>query len=99
MIHDLSLTRHAEARMRQRGIRNPDIELLIQLGERVADDALLLTRRRAAQEIARLRCRIQQIERLCGTRLIIAEGKVITVYHEFRPVSRGKRAKRNRRKQ
>ena len=97
MIFDLSLTRHAETRMRQRGIRDADVNLLFEVGERVSDDALQLTRRRAVQEITKLRRKIQQIERLCGTKLILEEGTLITVYHEHRSANPAKRSKRNRR--
>ena len=97
MIFDLSLTRHAETRMRQRGIRDADVNLLFEVGERVSDDVLQLTRRRAVQDITKLRRKIQQIERLCGTKLILEEGTLITVYHEHRSANPAKRSKRNRR--
>lgn len=98
MIHDIALTNHAEQRMRQRGIRDADIGLLLTVAERVSEDALLLTRQRAAREIERRRREIQQLERLRGTRLIIEDGALVTVYHEHRSGNRAKRAFRNRRK-
>ncbi|WP_171206761.1 DUF4258 domain-containing protein [Ruegeria sp. HKCCA0235A] len=97
MIHDLSPTRHAETRMRQRGIRDVDVYLLFEVGERVSEDAFQLTRRRAAHEITKLRRKIQQIERLRGTKLIVEEGTLITVCHEHHSANPDKRSKRNRR--
>ena len=97
MIHDLSLTCHAETRIRQRGIRDADVDLLFEIGEWVSDDALQITRRCANHEITKLRHKIQQIERLCGTKLILEEGTLITVYHEHRSANPARRSKRNRR--
>ena len=98
MIHDLSLTRHAETRMRQRGLRDADVNLLLEVAECVSDDALLLTRQRAASEIERRRREIQQLERLCGAKLIIEDGTLVTVYHDYRSPDRTKRTTRYRRK-
>lgn len=47
---ELSLTRHAEARMRQRGYKDDDVDLVFRVGTRVADDAFLLTDKDAARE-------------------------------------------------
>ena len=98
MIHGIALTNHAEQRMRQRGIRDADVSLLLKVAEPVSDDALLLTRQKAAREIERRRREIQQLERLRGTRLIIEDGALVTVYHEFRSGRRARRTLRNRRK-
>lgn len=38
-MFDLQITRHADVRMRQRGFRNADIDLVLAEATRVADDA------------------------------------------------------------
>jgi len=96
MMHDLPLTRHAEARMRQRGFRNADIGLVLSAATRVADDAFLLTDKDAAREIARRRREIQHLERLRGTKIIVEGGEVITLYHFDGKPSRATTRKRRR---
>ncbi len=92
MIYNIARTNHAEQRMRQRGIRDVDLRLLLKVAEPVSEDALLLTRQRAAREIERRRREIQQLERLRGVRLIIEDGALITVYHAYRAQHRARRA-------
>lgn len=78
---DLHLTRHGETRMRQRGYRNADLDLVLSSATCVADDAFLLTNRDAGREIARRKREIQQLERLRGSKMIIKGGTLITLYH------------------
>ena len=65
-MHDLRFTQHAETRMRQRGFRNADVDLVLSVATRVADDAFFLSDRDAAREIGRCRRKIQQLERQWG---------------------------------
>lgn len=95
-MNDLSFTRHAETRMRQRGFRNADIGLVLSVATRVAEDAFFLSDKDAAREIERRRREIQQLERLRGTKLIVEGENVITLYHSDRKQSRGAN-RRNRR--
>lgn len=78
---DLELTRHGEARMRQRGYRDADVALVLNAATRVADDAYLLTNQDAAREIARRKREIQQLERLRGSKIIVEGTTLITLYH------------------
>lgn len=78
---DLRLTDHAEARMRQRGFRKADVDLVLRVATRVSDDAFFLTDKDAAREIERRRREIQQLERLRGSKLIVEGGSLITLYH------------------
>lgn len=95
-MNDLSFTRHAETRMRQRGFRNADIGLVLSVATRVAEDAFFLSDKDAAREIERRRREIQQLERLRGTKLIVEGENVITLYNSDRKQSRGA-SRRNRR--
>ena len=57
----LILTRHAETRMSQRGVRREDIGLILLFGTQIAPDAWLMTRADADREIAALKRTIKQM--------------------------------------
>jgi hypothetical protein len=77
---DHTITAHAEARMRQRGLHDTDLELIIATATQVAPDAYLLTRADAEREIARRKFEIQRIERLRDWKIVISGGTVLTCY-------------------
>lgn len=85
---ELRLTRHAEVRMRQRGFRKVDIDFVVSVATRVADDAYVLTNKDAAREIERRKREIQQIERLRGSKIIMEGGALITLYRVNAPSRR-----------
>jgi len=78
---NICLTHHAEVRMRQRGFRKADIDLVLSVATRVADDAFLLTNQDAAREIERRKHEIQQLERLRGSKIIVEGDALVTLYH------------------
>lgn len=78
---DLHLTHHAEVRMRQRGFRKSDVDLVLSVATRVADDVFFLTDRDAAREIEQRKREIQQLERLRGSRIIVEGNALVTLYH------------------
>lgn len=96
-MQTLRFTRHAEARMRQRGFRNVDIALVLQVATRVSDDAYILRDKDAIREIERRRREIQQLERLRGTKLVVEGPAVVTIHHSDRKPIRSD-SKRRRRK-
>lgn len=79
-MSELQLTHHAKARIRQRGYREDDVDLVFRVGTRVADDAFLLTDKDAARAIQKLKHEIQQLERLRGSKVIVEGETLITVY-------------------
>jgi len=81
---EISMTAHAQRRKQQRGFRNADISIVLQIATQVAPDAYMLTRADAAFEIAKRKGEIQQLERLSGSKIIIAGDTVITCYHAYR---------------
>jgi len=93
---DLHFTVHAESRMRQRGFRKADVDLVIGIATPVATDAFFFTDKDAAREIERRRREIQQLERLRGSKVIIKDGTVITLYHTDQKPSRMGGRKRRR---
>lgn len=93
---ELSLTRHAEARMRQRGYKDEDVDLVFRVGTRVADDAFLLTDKDAARAIRKRKQEIQQLERLRGSQVIVERETLITLYHTtMRPRRRNRKSWRH----
>jgi hypothetical protein len=79
---ELTLTRHAEVRLRHRGLCNADAALLRNVATPLAgdDDAWFLTNTDAAREITRRKREIQQLERLRGVKIVIAGDAVVTAY-------------------
>ncbi|MDV7145636.1 hypothetical protein R3X27_23380 [Tropicimonas sp. TH_r6] len=77
----LTLSRHAEARMRQRGLRDDDLSLVLEVASAVTSNAFILTDKDVTNEIRRLKRRIQRVERLRGTKVVVAEDTVVTAYH------------------
>lgn len=78
---DLQFTHHAEVRMRQRGFRKADVDLVLSVATRVADDAFFLTDQDAAREIERRKREIQQLERLRGSKIVVEGDALVTLYH------------------
>lgn len=78
---DHVLTRHAEARMRQRGLRGADLGLLLEAATPVAPDAYLMTDADVDREIARRKGEIEQLGRLRGCKAVVAGDVVVTLYH------------------
>lgn len=78
---DLHLTRHGAVRMRQRGFRPSDLDLVLDVATQAAEDAYILTNQDADREIAKRKAEIQQLERLRGSKFIIEGGALITLYH------------------
>jgi len=77
----LDLTRHAEQRLRQRGLRECDLEFVLRHGSHLGD-AVVLTNKDAEAAIAERRREIARLTRLRGTAVFTKESAVVTV---FRP--------------
>ena len=73
------LSRHAEKRMRQRGLRNSDIDLINQCASLIGGD-LFLSRKDVAREIHRRKQEIQALERLSGKKIALAGETIVTCY-------------------
>ena len=79
----LHLTRHASARMQQRGARQHDIWLLAQFTDQEtngrADCRICTLSRRSAAELREAGYSQQVIDRLCRKRLVMNGSTVVTV--------------------
>lgn len=94
MMPPLSATfsHHARARMQQRGIPSERVERLLAYGREVHDrhGAVIVYFDRAARkraERARAAPR-EELDRLAGVYLVIADGVIATVGHRYRRVRR-----------
>jgi len=92
----LKLTHHAQVRIRQRGFREDDADLVFRVGTRVADDAILLTSKDVARAIQNRKQEIQKLERLRGSKVIVEGETLITIYHETQRRRPGSRSKSRR---
>jgi hypothetical protein len=88
-------TPHTNVRMRQRGLRDADLELVMSSATRVAADAYLMTASDVAREIAERKREIQRLERLRGLKVVVAGDAIVTVYHA-RPNDRRRTLRKGR---
>lgn len=80
MMSSHHLTRHAELRLRQRGFRPSDMDVLLGIASQVTRDSYVLMEKDVASEIQKLKRMIQDLERLKGCRLVVESGAVVTCY-------------------
>lgn len=78
-----ALSAHAQQRLRQRGYRERDIEMVMIYGT-VCADAVVLTDRDVRRAIETKKREIQDLEHLRGTAVIVQDGVVATVYRPDR---------------
>lgn len=83
------LTRHAEIRMAQRGIRGGDLEVGMAIGTEI-EDGILVLEKDCDREIRPCKRRIEQVRRLKGMRIVLADDCVVTVGSEEVAVRRGR---------
>lgn len=75
-----SVTAHAATRMAQRAIRGDDLELITWIGTEVEGGYVI--RKRDYQAVERqLKLLMVRLRRLQGKRVVIADGRTVTVYH------------------
>lgn len=76
----LTLTTHAAVRMAQRGVMPKDAELIVLVGTQIDDGYLV--RDSDYQEVEHaLKRLLQRLRRVVGKRLIVKNGRIVTVYH------------------
>lgn len=90
----MTLTKHADVRMRQRGLTIEDLELVANYGERVAEGAVMTGKAldRAQHDLKR---KLQRLDHLKGLAVIHKEDRLITAYRaDKRRMRRLRQAKR-----
>ena len=90
----LSLTRHAEVRLSQRGLQDADVAFLMDVATPLARDEWLFTNA-DVEAVARHKREIQRIERLRGVKVVVAADVVVTAYHS-RPSEQRRALRRGR---
>ena len=85
-----TLTQHAETRMRQRGMRDADLRLVLATATQVAPDAYLLTDADVRREINRLKREIERLERYRKTQ-VAPDAYLLTDADVRREINRLKR--------
>ena len=81
-MNSLTITRHGETRMSQRGIRETDLDLLLEHGTEIGRNRIMLKNQDAARVIRAHKNQIAKIERLKGKVLVITDGHLVTTYHQ-----------------
>jgi len=80
----LIISRHAEARMRQRGWHKSDVELVLRYGSPDGKDVYFLSRKDAELAIHAHKREIERIERAVGSKVVLASNTIVTVYKSGR---------------
>ena len=94
-MSNLVYSNHARARMQQRGLRERDVELIVDFGTRVSEEAYILRGQDVDREIELRRRDIQALSRLRGRKVVVAADTVVTGYHP-RPAVRKRDLRRGR---
>lgn len=76
----LNICNHADKRIRQRSYKKDDIDLIMDCGTRLDEETYFLRNKDIQHEIQIRKHQIQRLEHLRGTKIIIKEGTVITIY-------------------
>jgi Domain of unknown function (DUF4258) len=76
----LEITRHAGRRMRQRSISMSDIDLILQNGEEIEGQGVLMSNKAADSLIRSLKSQITAIDRLRNRKIVLAGATLVTCY-------------------
>ena len=87
METEARLSRHAQARLDQRGFRQDDVEILSLLG-RPVEGGLLVCLKDALRFAARLQQLAERCKRLAGSRLVSDGDAIVTAYRPGRRKAR-----------
>ncbi|WP_020503951.1 DUF4258 domain-containing protein [Lamprocystis purpurea] len=92
----LAFSNHALARVRQRGLRERDVAMVLDAGTLLGEDSVMLLDQDVARAIETRKREIAALERLRGCRVVMGGETVVTVYRPVHKVEkRLLRAERN----
>lgn len=77
----LTLSGHARVRLRQRGMREADVETIVTHGTLIGDDTYVLRSDDVAREIERRKGEIARLERLRNRKVVLGGQTVVTCCH------------------
>jgi len=78
-----AFTNHARGRIRQRGLRERDVEFILNYGTDTGD-GVILAKKDAQRIIANAKRQIEAAERLVNKRVVADGEEIITVFHADR---------------
>ena len=93
----IGYTRHGETRMRQRGMRKGDVDLILACGTQVDAETWFLRKRDVDRAIESHKQEIQALQRLRNRKVVVRDGRVSTAYPS-RPSDQKHTLRRGRRK-
>lgn len=79
-MSSFSLARHGEQRTAQRGFLHSGIKTIIQFGEMISDQELLMTNREISARIMELKSEIQRLDKLRNRKLVVDGSTIVTGY-------------------
>lgn len=94
---NLSFSQHAQTRMRQRGLSERDVEIIVRCGSIVRRGLRLLRGQDIEHEMKQLKRRIQDLERLRNCAVVMEDDRVITCYYLHGEAGRKALKRTNRR--
>jgi hypothetical protein len=71
---------HALMRLRQRGRRFQDVDLILRYGTTVSGDGIVLRENDVARTVRELKAQCERIQRLTNWKVVMAGETVVTVY-------------------
>ena len=80
----LDLSRHAQTRIRQRGFRENDMQVIVDAGTPTGVDGMFLLDSDVEREVCKRKREIAVLERLRGCRVVVDGRTVITIYRPSR---------------
>ena len=89
MMGEFRVSRHAEGRMQQRGLRRRDIDLVLVWGTSVDDGGILLRDKDVDDAIKHGERDIDGLRRACGTWAVYRNNKVVTCYRATQKQTKG----------
>lgn len=84
----LKISQHAKVRVRQRGLRENDLNLIVQVGTAIDVDSVFLLDRDVEREVRKRKREIVTLERLRGCRVVVVGETVVTVYRPTRKIEK-----------
>lgn len=76
----MQISKHAEQRFSQRGIRHKDLEICLAIGEYLGEKEFFISNKAADQAIREHKKRIKSIERVRNKKFVITDDHWVTAY-------------------
>jgi len=74
------LTRHLKIRAKQRGFKETDIPVIVDVGKQIDDNKFFMSNKNIDREIKKYKQVINALERLRGSTVVMIDETILTVY-------------------